>query len=182
MAESVVPALVGLGNFVLWTMNAWLNWERFAVADDSSAAQKEHLWVWYGVFGASSQVSWALALVVGAFDAAAWVASRPQGSRTRTARDLRKSAVIGDDGFARTRGVLRAVEPWVLAARILLIGWTIAWCIAYIAQGSAEIYIPPAYINTQSETVAVIVLSAASLVATPVAWSRSPYADGYMVD
>lgn len=130
------------GSLVLWTASAYIVWARYADVDSATSTLQTMLGVWYFLLGLVSTATWAMLAWVCAADLTDWLndAGVNMGTAFTSSHPTR---------------IVRSTQP----------GWTATWSYVYVVQALGQLLAMPLGAPSAAETVALLVLNAASLAA-----------------
>jgi hypothetical protein len=168
MSQAVV---VKFGGAVIWTVNAWLIWDRFVSESSQNGVEATLLWFWYFLLGAASQVTWAATAWLFVAETCEWLALPPE--YTDADRKIHKLANYEPpppdwSGAESLRGFVLSTHEFTTDLRELYPGWTATWSYVYVVQAAAQLAAQPLDAPSSAQTIAVLVLSAASLASVKV--------------
>ena len=122
-----------VGSLVIWTVTAYLVLARYFDTDYGSQVLQTMLSWWYFILGLVSVATWTMLAWICAADLYEWVT----GSQKST--------------------------PATRVVRKMQAGWTATWSYVYVVQTIGQLCAMPLGAPSTAETVALLVLSAASL-------------------
>lgn len=154
------------GSAVIWTVNAALLWDRFVIESAQASVEAIMLWGWFFIMGALSQIVWAFTAWLFVVEWADWAASPRE--LPKWAKDgLRMKFYFPDwPGAEFTRSWLYATKDFNSGAKRVVPRVNAFASFLYVAQAAAQLAAGPLDGPSVAQTIAVLVLSAASLAST----------------
>ena len=161
--------LAKFGAFVVWTVQAWLVWTRFVSEKSADQTEAVLLWWWYFLLGLAGQIVWSATGWLFVQDWAEWAALPPEYSVfDKRAFELGKYTPRPPSfrGAETLRGFLQGTRAGTEWIRAVYPGFTQTVNVCFVLQAAAQLSAGIMMGPSTAQTIAVLVISAASLASS----------------